>query len=256
MPTGAAADDAGAVLFAFEGVGLVARRPTGDTVVLDGVTTTVRDRGITCLLGPSGAGKSTLLRLCNRLDVPDRGTVRLRGRDVAGLDPLWLRRRVGMVFQRPTLFGGTVRDNLRVARADAAEPDLVAALERAAVDPALLDRPADELSGGEGQRVCLARTLVTEPQVLLMDEPTSALDPGSRRVLEGLARDLADDGVPMLWVTHDLGQADRLADDVLLLVDGRLALQGPMAAVHGSDDPAVVAFRASGAATGRERDGA
>ncbi len=207
----------------------------------------MHERGITCVLGPSGAGKSTLLRLCNRLEVPTAGTVRFRGRDVAELDPLALRREVGMVFQRPTLFGGTVRDNLAVARPDGDEAAFVGALERARLDASFLDRPADELSGGEAQRACLARTLVTGPRVLLMDEPTSALDPASRRGLEDLARSLADEGVPMLWVTHDLAQADRLADDVLVLIGGRLVLHADMATVHGSADPAIVAFRAAGA---------
>ncbi len=196
----------------------------GDTVVLDHVDATVPDRGaITCLLGPSGAGKSTLLRLCNRLEVPAAGRVLLRGRDLAEVDPLALRRDVGMVFQRPTVFPGTVRDNLLVARPGADDDRLVAAMERARLRADLLDRDADALSGGEAQRACLARTLITEPEVLLMDEPTSALDPTATRGLEDLGRALAEDGMPILWVTHDLAQADRIADDRIVLVGGRVA---------------------------------
>lgn len=229
-------------LFAFEDVRLSA---DGERI-LDGVTADVGGAGITCLLGPSGAGKSTVLRLCNRLAVPDTGRVRFRGRDVAELDPLALRRRVGMVFQQPTLFGGTVRDNLHVARPDRDDAVLAEVLARVELDPAFLDRRADGLSGGEAQRVCLARTLVTGPEVLLLDEPTSALDPVARRSLEVLARRLADGGVPQLWVTHDLDQAARLADDVVVIVAGRVVLHGAMEDVHASDDPAVVAFRATG----------
>lgn len=196
----------------------------GDVVVLDRVTTTVEDGGsITCLLGPSGAGKSTLLRLCNRLEVPTSGRIRYRGTDLADRDPLRLRREVGMVFQRPTLFPGTIRDNLGVARPDGDRSDYVAALERARLPDAFLDREADELSGGEAQRACLARTLVTEPSVLLMDEPTSALDPTATRGLEELGRGLADDGMPIVWVTHDLSQSARIADRRIVLVDGRVA---------------------------------
>ena len=196
----------------------------GEVVVLDHVTTSVGDGGaVTCLLGPSGAGKSTLLRLCNRLEVPSAGAVRFRGRDLSTTDPLSLRREVGMVFQRPTLFPGTVRDNLRVAQPGGSDRSFTVALERAHMSPELLDRDADSLSGGEAQRACLARTLVTEPEVLLMDEPTSALDPGATRGLEELGRRLAEEGMPVLWVTHDLAQAERIADDRVVLVDGRLA---------------------------------
>lgn len=196
----------------------------GDDVVLDHVSATIPDGGgITCLLGPSGAGKSTLLRLCNRLEVPTAGEVRFRGEPLGDLDPLRLRRTAGMVFQRPTTFPGTVRDNLLVADPEADEAAMLAALERARLPKALLDREADALSGGEAQRACLARTLITGPEVLLMDEPTSALDPTATKGLEELGRSLADDGMPVLWVTHDLAQADRIADRRIVLVHGRLA---------------------------------
>ena len=194
-----------------------------DVCILDGIDLAIEAPGITVLAGPSGAGKSTLLRLCNRLAVPSSGTVSYRGRDIAGLDPLAHRREVGMVFQRPTLFAGTVRDNLAVARPDGDDALFARALDRAALDAAFLDRTGDDLSGGEAQRACLARTLVTDPKVLLMDEPTSSLDPSGTAVLERLARELADGGVPVLWVSHDLGQLERLADHRVVLVAGRVA---------------------------------
>ena len=216
-PTG---DTRGVSLFDFDDV--VVR--FGDEIVLDHVSTSIADGGsITCLLGPSGAGKSTLLRLCNRLEVPSSGSISFRGRDLASIDPLELRRDVGMVFQRPTLFPGSVRDNLRVAEPSGTDDSFVTALERARLDRRFLDREGDSLSGGEAQRVCLARTLVTDPEVLLMDEPTSALDPTATRGLEELGRTLADEGMPILWVTHDLAQAERVADARIVLVEGRLA---------------------------------
>lgn len=207
-----------APLFAFEDVEL----ELGGRRVLDGVRAELPDSGVTCLVGPSGSGKSTLLRLCNRLEVPTAGVVRFRGDDVAGLDPLRLRRRVGMVFQRPTPFPGTVGDNLRVARPDADDDSLRATLERAALPAAFLDRVADDLSGGEAQRMCVARTLVTEPEVLLMDEPTSALDPEATKDLERLARQLADRGVRVVWVSHDPAQVDRIADARFVVDAGRV----------------------------------
>jgi putative ABC transport system ATP-binding protein len=194
---------------------------------LDDVTLRVPEHGVTVLAGRSGAGKSTLLRLCNRLIVPDEGTVAYRGTDLADLDPLKLRRRVGMVFQRPVPFAGTVRDNLRVAAPDAADPVLSALLERCELDPAMLDREADTLSGGEAQRMCLARTLATGPETLLMDEPTASLDPEATEGLERLIRERAGEGVPVLLVTHDRAQAERLADHLVVLDAGRVVEGAP-----------------------------
>jgi putative ABC transport system ATP-binding protein len=211
-------------LFEFDHVGV----ERDQTTILRDVYTAVPNGGITVLVGPSGAGKTTLLRLCNRLDIPTTGSVRFRGADVATIDPLWLRRRAGMVFQRPTLFGGTQRDNLAVALPGADDGRYVRALNAAALDPALLDRPATSLSGGEVQRACLARTLVTDPEVLLLDEPTAALDARPRTAFEQLSVGLAGAGIPMLWVTHDLAQMRRIADHVLALVGGTLVYSGPV----------------------------
>lgn len=207
-----------AALFTFDGVVVEA----GGRRILDGVDAVIGERGITALVGPSGSGKSTMLRLCNRLEVPDAGRVLLRGDDVAGLDPLQLRRSVGMVFQRPTLFAGTVRDNLLVADPTLPEERCAEALERVGLARTFLDRVGDDLSGGEAQRACLARTLVTAPEVLLMDEVTSSLDAASGAVLERLARELAAQGVPVVWVSHDREQIERLADATIELEAGQV----------------------------------
>lgn len=230
-------------LFAYEGVAV----HLGGERVLDGVDAAVPDGALTCLVGPSGSGKSTLLRLGNRLVVPSAGVVRFRGEDVASIDPLRLRRRVGMVFQRPTPFPGTGRDNLLVAvrgatRARRGAPPvddavLLAALARTELPAAFLDRDVDGLSGGEAQRLCLARTLVTEPEVLLLDEPTSALDHTARTALERLARALCDAGTPVVWVTHDHAQVRRLADHVVVLDAGRAVAVGPLTAVRAHLEP-------------------
>ena len=190
--------------------------------ILDEITARIPAAGITVVAGPSGAGKTTLLRLCNRLEIPDQGVVSYHGQPLDDLDPLVLRRRVGMVFQRPTPFPGTVADNLAVAHPTAGAGELTTALARVALDPGLLTQEARTLSGGELQRMCLARTLVTQPETLLLDEPTSALDEQPKRVFETTASDLAAQGITIIWVTHDSAQADRVADQIYQLRDGQL----------------------------------
>ncbi len=200
---------------------------------LDGLEAVLPAGGLTVIAGPSGSGKSTLLRLCNRLEVPSAGTVRHRGTDVGERDPLQLRREVAMVFQRPVTFPGTVLDNLREADSECDATRGAEMLERAGLAASFLDRDANELSGGEAQRACLARALATDPRVMLMDEPTSSLDGKAAGVLEGLARQLADGGTPVVWVTHDEAQMRRLADHVLLLADGRVRRSGTAKEVLG-----------------------
>ncbi len=198
---------------------VVARR--GGRTVLDGVSCGFAAGAVTVLRGPSGSGKSTLLRLCDRLDVPDSGTVSYQGRDVAEVDVLELRRRVGMVFQTPVPLRGTVRDNLAVA-AHGTDEEYAGRLARAGLDAEMLERDARELSGGELQRMCLARTLGTDPDVLLLDEPTSSLDKESVRVIEESVRAFVDGGGSAVWVTHDDAQADRLGGVVLMIEGGRV----------------------------------
>jgi putative ABC transport system ATP-binding protein len=200
---------------------------------LDGLDARLPDGGLTVVAGPSGSGKSTLLRLCNRLEVPSEGTVLCRGEDVTARDPLVLRREVAMVFQRPVTFAGTVLDNLREADPGCDEARGAELLERAGLAASFLARDAGELSGGEAQRAVLARALATDPHVMLMDEPTSALDAAATTVLERLARQLVEDGTPVIWVSHSQEQLRRLADFVLLIADGRVDRSGSAKAVLG-----------------------
>jgi putative ABC transport system ATP-binding protein len=234
VPTPGRARDG--ALFAFDGV-TVARQ---GAVVLDAVSVAIPDGGVTALVGPSGSGKSTMLRCCNRLEVPVRGTVLFRGEDVATLDPRSLRRRVAMLFQVPVPFAGSVLDNLRAGAPSLPESQAGALLDRVGMPPDLVDRVADTLSGGEAQRLCLARALATRPEVLLADEPTSALDRAAADVLERLARELADGGTPVVWVTHDPAQVHRLADHVVELRVGRVASTGDERSAAGpGDEPTV-----------------
>ena len=205
-------------LFSFEGVTVA----FGENEVLTDVQLDLPEGGCTVFVGPSGSGKTTLLRLCNRLEVPTAGTVRFRGDDIAGLDPLQHRRRVGMVFQRPVAFGGTVLDNLRVARPALEAGEATEILGRVGLPAGFLQREQGTLSGGEGQRACLARTLLAEPEVLLLDEPTASLDAEAAAGLERLTQGLADNGTSLLWVTHDRAQAERLSDRLVHVDRGRV----------------------------------
>ncbi len=209
--------------------------PPGEPI-LRSVSVAIPCTGITVLAGPSGAGKSSLLRLLNRLDDPHEGNVTWDGRDVRTWEPTELRRRVAMVFQRAPV---TVLDNLRVACPDLEGGAAAAALERVGLEPVLLERTATDLSGGEAQRMCFARALATEPQVMLADEPTASLDGAARRTIEALGRDLADGGMPFVWVSHDVVQLRRLADHVIVLVGGAVAATGSLAELDAHDDALV-----------------
>ena len=214
-------------LLAFDGVSFAV---DADREILHEVSLSVAPAAVTVLAGPSGAGKSTLLRLGNRLDIPSAGSVRFRGQDSAAIDPRELRRRVGMVFQRPVPFAGAVRENLKVGAPQASDEELGRSLQRVGLEGSMLDRVADDLSGGEAQRMCIARTLLTQPEVILMDEPTSALDHENRLGIEHLAKELAQEGIGILWVSHDLSQVRRIADHAVVLIDGRNASAAETAA--------------------------
>jgi putative ABC transport system ATP-binding protein len=189
--------------------------------VLNDVTMSIPS-GSTALLGPSGSGKSTLLRLLNRLADPDAGVVRFHGTDVRELDPLELRRRVGLVPQLPAPVPGSVADNVCFGpRLEGREIDPEGPLGLAGLDTSFVDRDAGRLSVGEQQRVMLARALALEPEVLLLDEPTASLDPTATAAVEDALRGLRD--VSLVLVTHSRDQADRLTERTIRLRDGRVA---------------------------------
>jgi putative ABC transport system ATP-binding protein len=192
--------------------------------ILKGIDADVPKGNITAVVGPSGAGKSTLLRAINRLIEPTAGEVYLDGEPTSAMNPLELRRRVGMVFQLPALFGATVEEaTLYGARlAGQSNTDAGRLLEMAGLGTSFKDKAPQSLSVGEQQRVSIARALALEPEALLMDEPTSALDEAARRRIEDLVRELnASLGLTIVLVSHDLDQVGRVADRVVLLAGGR-----------------------------------
>ena len=176
----------------------------------------------TAVTGPSGAGKSTLLRLLNRLAEPTTGHITLDGVTISELDVLALRRRVGLVAQASVLLTDRVIDEVRVGRHDLPEAGVVELLARVGLAPSFTVRATSELSGGEVQRLCLARALAVEPNMLLLDEPTSALDGASAEVIGALVGDYVSAGGTVVLVSHDYGLIESVAAQVLVLERGRL----------------------------------
>ncbi|MCA6215853.1 ATP-binding cassette domain-containing protein [Ideonella sp. B7] len=217
--------------------------------VLQDICFEVERGGVLTLVGPSGSGKSTLLRCLNRLSEPSSGTIRLGGEDICRLDPRQLRRRAAMVMQTPVLFEGTVRDNLRLRPAgvacDLSDSRLAAALDEVGLAAALLDRDAAQLSGGEKQRVTIARALLGDPEVLLLDEPTSALDPpNAARVVEVITDLRTRRGLTVVAVTHLPEFVRALGGWVLYLVQGRVRAYVPVTVLDASDAQADDGLRA------------
>ena len=200
-------------------------------LIIDSVSAGIERGRCTALVGPSGAGKTTLLRLFNRLDDPTSGEILVNGEPLVSLDVLALRRRVGLVGQRPVLVTPTVREELRVGVPKLADPDARDLLKRVGLPEEMLEQPTAGLSGGEGQRVCLARTLAVGPDVLLLDEPTSALDPEAARAVEDTLCGLFGNGLTAILVSHAAAQVRRMADDALVLRNGRLVECGPVAEI-------------------------
>ena len=219
-------------------------------LVLDKTSIEIGTGEIVCLLGPSGSGKSSLLRCINRLTEPPAGTVFVADKDVTMVDVLALRRHVGMVFQQVSLFPGTVAENVAYGMALQKRPlsptDITHLLALADLPASFAEKDSQNLSGGQAQRVAIARVLATEPTVLLLDEPTSALDPAATRRIEEMMLKLRQTlGLTILWVTHNPEQARRIADRIYLLVQGRVVDEGrPDHLFHRGSSHLAAAFAA------------
>ncbi|MCX5323175.1 amino acid ABC transporter ATP-binding protein [Streptomyces sp. NBC_00120] len=207
----------------------------GDLQVLRGIDFTIDTGEVVCVIGPSGSGKSTLLRCTNLLEQPTQGQVLIAGTDITDpdVDIDRLRRRIGMVFQQFNLFAHlSVLDNLTIAQRRVLGRDKAEAVQVARqnlVRVGLAEKedsyPA-QLSGGQQQRVAIARALSMGPELMLFDEPTSALDPELVGDVLAVMRGLADDGMTMMVVTHEMGFAREVADRVVFMDDGVIVEQG------------------------------
>jgi tungstate transport system ATP-binding protein len=205
---------------------LLVRR--GGKIVLEVDELKVARSSVLAVVGPNGAGKSTLLLTLARLLKPERGEILFNGKPASAESALQYRRRIGLVMQDPLLFDMSVYENVasglyfRGMRKKDVAPLIEKWLERLGISH-LAGRRANELSGGEGQRVSLARALVLKPELLLLDEPFSALDSPTRsRLIDDLGRILPESGVTTIFITHDLNEARKLGDRLAILLGGRL----------------------------------
>jgi tungstate transport system ATP-binding protein len=203
----------------FEAVAFTA----GETCILRGVTLSLKTGPPTVLIGPNGSGKATLIKLATGLIAPAAGTIRYA-------QPDRVARRQAIVFQKPVMLrrsaGSNVAYALKAAHRAADKASVTKLLDRVGL-AAIADRPARKLSGGEQQRLALARALARDPEVLFLDEPTASLDPAATKAVEDIVSGAAAAGVKIVMSTHDLGQARRLAGDIVFLAKGRLIEHAP-----------------------------
>jgi polar amino acid transport system ATP-binding protein len=216
------------------------RKSFGELHVLRGIDLDVSKGEVVCVLGPSGSGKSTLLRCINMLEPPDAGRILLEGMEITagkGRNPYgvdYVRRRVGMVFQQFNLFPHkSAIENVSLAqrrvlgRGEGEARTKAAALLKRVGLADKLDEYPDRLSGGQQQRVAIARALAMDPRVMLFDEVTSALDPELIKEVLDVMRELADEGMTMIVVTHEMGFASDVGDRVVVMDEGVIVEEGP-----------------------------
>jgi len=203
----------------------------GDLEILNDITGSFPQGRITTLVGPSGAGKSTLLKLCNGLISPANGEIFVKDKAIGEYDPVELRRMVGMALQSAPMISGTVYENLNLPLElqgqQLAKEQAVELLEDVGLKGDLLDRKVKELSGGQRQKVSIARTLVNKPEILLMDEITSSLDRASKLEVEELISKINRKyKTTIIWITHNLQQALEIGDYTWVMMDGQVVETG------------------------------
>ncbi|MEZ0480811.1 phosphate ABC transporter ATP-binding protein [Planococcus sp. SSTMD024] len=203
----------------------------GDIEILNDITGSFPQGRITTLVGPSGAGKSTLLKLCNGLISPENGEIFVKDKAIGEYDPVELRRMVGMALQSAPMINGTVYENLNLPLElqgqQLSKEEALELLEDVGLKGDLLDRKVKELSGGQRQKVSIARTLVNKPEILLMDEITSSLDRASKLEVEELISKINRKyKTTIIWITHNLQQALEIGDYTWVMMDGQVVETG------------------------------
>ncbi|MDN7246811.1 phosphate ABC transporter ATP-binding protein [Planococcus shenhongbingii] len=203
----------------------------GDIHILKGITGSFPESKITTLVGPSGAGKTTLLKLCNGLLSPKSGEIYIKDKAIENYEPVELRRLIGMALQGAPMVSGTVYDNLNLPLElqgkKLAEKDAAALLHDVGLEEQFLNRNVKELSGGQRQKVSIARTLVNNPEVLLLDEITSSLDRTSLKEIEELIAKINQKyKTTIIWITHNLQQALEIGDYTWVMMAGEVIETG------------------------------
>ncbi|MEI3597666.1 MULTISPECIES: ABC transporter ATP-binding protein [unclassified Oceanobacillus] len=219
----------------------------GPLKIIKNVSGSFRKGKITSLVGPSGAGKTTLFRLCNGLISPTHGTISIYSKNIQEYEPTKLRRNVGLALQNATMLQGTVYKNLQLPRTLAGETltedEAADLLTKVSLDKDLLKRDVGDLSGGQRQKVSIARTLVNQPEILLLDEITSSLDRVSTNDIENLIEKInKENGVTIIWITHNLNQATQIGDDTWVMMNGELIESGPSSLLKNPENEKVKQF--------------
>ena len=197
----------------------------GTVKILKDISFTVQKKEIIALLGPSGSGKSSLLKSINMLNTPSCGQIKYHNNDIQEISPMALRKKIGYVLQKPTLFGNDVMENLKYPcelHQKVFDINLVEFyLKKANLKPDILEKKPNELSGGEQQRISLVRTLLLEPEIILLDEVTSALDEDNTLLIEELIKyENENNELTVIFISHNNEQAKRLAQKVIYMEEG------------------------------------
>lgn len=217
------------------------------TDILKDISGTFFKGHITTLIGPSGAGKTSLLKMCNGLISPSTGQVKINHENIESIEPTILRRQIGIALQSAPILRASVYENLalpsQLQQQELPKEEAISFLQAVGLDKELLLRGAIDLSGGQKQKLSIARTLVNQSEVLLLDEITSALDPNSVKEIEDLVMQLNKKyGVTIIWITHNIEQAKRMGHFTWMLKDGQLVEADKTEALFQSSNTVVQAF--------------
>ncbi|HLR63724.1 MAG TPA: phosphate ABC transporter ATP-binding protein [Lentibacillus sp.] len=219
----------------------------GGIHILKNITGSIPERKITTIVGPSGAGKTTLFKLCNGLQSPDSGEIFIKDRDITRYEPVELRRNVGIALQKATMIKGTVKQNmglpLKLQGKELEEDRANDLLKTVGLAEVSLQKKAKDLSGGQQQKLSIARTLVNRPDILLLDEITSSLDSVSRQDIEELIEKINNQyGTTILWITHNLQQALSIGNYTWVMMDGELIETGESSFLRNPQNDRVKQF--------------
>ncbi|MBW6515041.1 MAG: ATP-binding cassette domain-containing protein [Candidatus Cloacimonetes bacterium] len=220
-----------------------------DNIVFDDLSVNFAVKSVNTIIGPSGSGKSTLLRLLAALEDPQAGTIYYDSKPHTELHPYEIRSQVGLIFQKPTIFEGTVYDNLvfgfKIRKKSYSRDEIIKVLQQVDIPVKYLDKTGNELSIGEQQRICIVRSLLLDPEAILLDEPVSALDPQRANKVLKLIRSLKTDfGKTVIMVSHNMNDALSVSDRIFFIWEGTIVYEGSPEGIQESDNSIIKRFMA------------